>query len=229
MSWPQNLRFPSRVAFENTYLPSLGPMSGSPNGSIRRGGLRVIPNGAPTSARRDTRPGRVEREGDGPERAHRVGDHVDGRKLGPHPRCRAGTCARARADRRRGSRKDRRGAVTRPVDREHAVGLRERPEDRDDLEGAAEPAVDVQERRPRAELDDLCLALRPANPADARVRCEPGEQRCLRLRELSVQLCLHAGEDRCEGRTQHRLEYLSGYGFAELLAQRVRGHLGSVP
>ena len=32
-------------------------MSGSPNGSISRGGLRAIPNGAPTSARRDTRLG----------------------------------------------------------------------------------------------------------------------------------------------------------------------------
>ena len=81
--------------------------------------------------------------------------------------------------------------VTRPVDREHAVVLRERREDRHHLVCAAQPTVDVQKRRPAAELEDLCLALRPANPADTRLRCEPGEQRGLRLLELPIQLCLH--------------------------------------
>ena len=57
MSCAKNLRLPSRVAFENMYVPSRWPMSGSPNGSIRSGGLRMTPNGAPTSARRDTRLG----------------------------------------------------------------------------------------------------------------------------------------------------------------------------
>ena len=81
--------------------------------------------------------------------------------------------------------------MTRPVDGEHAVGLRERREDRHDLVCAAQPTVDVQKRRPAAELDDLCLALRPANPADTSLRREPGEQRGLRLLELPIQVCLH--------------------------------------
>ncbi len=57
MTCPQNFRLPSRVAFENRYLPSRWPMSGNPTGSIRRGGLRAMPTGAPTSARRGTRLG----------------------------------------------------------------------------------------------------------------------------------------------------------------------------
>ena len=38
----------------------------------------------------------------------------------------------------------------------------------------------------RYQLVELGLALRPANPADARVRCEPGEQRGLCFLEFSV-------------------------------------------
>ena len=94
--------------------------------------------------------------------------------------------------------------VTRPVDCEHAVGLRERREDRHHLVCAAQSTVDVEKRRPGAELVELGLDLRPANPPDARVRCEPWEQRGLRLLELSVQLVLHTGEDRSyEARSAH--------------------------
>ena len=48
-------RVPRRVREQ---VPAEPPADeGSPSGSIMRGGLRVTPNGAPTSTRRDTRPG----------------------------------------------------------------------------------------------------------------------------------------------------------------------------
>ena len=83
MTCCQNLRLPSRVAFEKRCLPSRWPMSGSPTGSIRSGGR---PHDA--ERRADERKARhavgsVEREGDGQERAHRVGDDIDGRELEP--------------------------------------------------------------------------------------------------------------------------------------------------
>ena len=81
--------------------------------------------------------------------------------------------------------------VTRPVDGEHAVVLRESREDRHQLVGAAQPTVDVQKWRPAAELEDLCLAFGPANPSDTSLRCEPGEQCGLRLLDFPIQLCLH--------------------------------------
>ena len=136
--------------------------------------------------------GSVEREGDGQERAQRVGDHVDGRELEPiHdvPQERSTVVEQVDA-----AVVERIGQpVTRPVDCEHAVVLRESREDRHHLVGAAQPTVDVQKRRPAAELEDLCLALGPANPADTSLRCEPGEQRGLRLLEFPIQLCLHKG------------------------------------
>ncbi len=49
--------------------------------------------------------------------------------------------------------------VPRPIDREDAVVLRERREDRHHLVGAAQPAVDIEERRAAAELEELSLAL----------------------------------------------------------------------
>ena len=134
--------------------------------------------------------GSVEREGDGQERAQRVGDHIDGRELERiHDVAQERPTVVEQVD---AAIVERIGQpVTRPVDREHAVGLRERREDRHHLVCAAQPTVDVQKRRSAAELDYLCLALGPANPADARLRCEPGEQRSLRLLELPIQLCLH--------------------------------------
>jgi hypothetical protein len=69
------------------------------------------------------------------------------------------------------------------------VVLRERSEDRHDLECAAQPTVDVQQRRPGTELEQLRLALGPADSADASVRRVPGEQRGLYLREFPIQLC----------------------------------------
>ena len=129
--------------------------------------------------------GSVEREGDGQQPAHRVGDHIDGRELEPIddvPQERPAVVEQVDAAivERIGQ------SVTRPVDGEYAVVLRESREDRHHLVCAAQPAVDVQKRRPGAQLEELGLALRPANPADARVRCEPGEQRSLCVLELSV-------------------------------------------
>ena len=134
--------------------------------------------------------GSVEREGDGQERAHRVGDDVDGRELErihdvPQERSTVVEQVDAAVVERIGQ------PVTRPVDCEHSVVLRESREDRHDLECAAQPTVDVQKRRPVAELEDLCLALGPANPADTRLRREPGEQLGLRLLEFPIQLCVH--------------------------------------
>ncbi len=82
-------------------------------------------------------------------------------------------------------------AMTRPIDCEDAVVLGERLEDRDDFEGAGEPAVDVQQWRAGAELEELRLAQRPADSADSCVWREPGEQRGLCLRELPIQVHLH--------------------------------------
>ena len=133
---------------------------------------------------------RVDREGDGQERAHRVGDHVDRRKLErvddvTQERPTVVEQIDATVVERIGQ------AVARPVDGEDAVLLRESREDRHHLECAAQPTVDVQKRRARAELEELCLALRPADSADASIRREPGEQRRLRLLEFPIQLCLH--------------------------------------
>ena len=134
--------------------------------------------------------GSVDREGDGQERAHRVGDHVDGRELE-----RIQDVAQERptvVEQIDAAVVERIGQpMTRPIDREHAVVLRERREDRHHLVCAAQPTVDVQKRRAGTELEELGLALRPANPADASVRREPGEQRGLRLLELPIQLVLH--------------------------------------
>jgi hypothetical protein len=104
-------------------------------------------------------------------------------------------------------------AVTRPINGEHAAVLRERWQDRHDLERASQPTVDVQQRRPAAELVDLCLALGPANRPGTSLGREPREQRRLCLRELPIQRGLHTGEDRRTCTAQHRWEYLSGYGF----------------
>ncbi len=82
-------------------------------------------------------------------------------------------------------------AVARSVDGDDAVLLRESREDRYDLECAAQPTVDVQKRRACAELEELCLALRPADSANVSIGREPGEQRRLRLLEFPIQLRLH--------------------------------------
>jgi hypothetical protein len=150
----------------------------------------MIPNGAPTSTGRDNAAGIVEREGDGQERPQRVGDHVDGRELERiHDIAQERPTVVEQVD---AAIVERIGQpVTRPVDCEHAVGLRESREDRHRLVGAAQPTVDVQKRRPAAELGDLCLALGPANPADTRLGREPVEQRSLRRLELPIQICLH--------------------------------------
>jgi hypothetical protein len=49
--------------------------------------------------------------------------------------------------------------VARPIDGENAVVLCENPEDRYDLERAAQPTMDVQEGRAGAEFEELRLAL----------------------------------------------------------------------
>jgi len=83
--------------------------------------------------------------------------------------------------------------VARPIDREHAMALRERHEDRHDLWCAAKSSVDVQKRRPGTELEQLRLALRPADAPHLRLRGVAGEQRRLCRLEFQVQLqlCLH--------------------------------------
>jgi hypothetical protein len=50
-------------------------------------------------------------------------------------------------------------AVARSVDGDDAVLLRESRENRYQLECAAQPTVDVQERWASTELEELCLAL----------------------------------------------------------------------
>ena len=97
--------------------------------------------------------------------------------------------------------------VTRPVDGEYAVVLRESGEDRHQLVGAAQPTVDIEKRRPAAELEDLRLALRPANPADTSLGRVSGEQCGLRLLECLIQLCLHVSEDGRVRGAQHRWDY----------------------
>lgn len=94
-------------------------MRGSPIGSSRSGGLRLSPTG-----------------GDGPERAYRVGDDVDGWQLElikdvAQERPTVLEQIDALVVEGIGH------AVTRPVDCEHAVGLRESREDRYHLERAA--------------------------------------------------------------------------------------------
>ena len=120
-------------------------------------------------------PGRsFDRKSDGQERAQRVGDHVDGRQLQlikDVAQERPTVLEQIDAPVIEGIGH----AVTRPVDCEHAVGLRESREDRHHLECAAQPTVDVQKRRAGAELEDLRLALGPANSADTSLRREPGE------------------------------------------------------
>ena len=81
MSCPQNFRLPSRVAFENRYLPSRGPMSGNPIGKHQEGRPSRDPERRADEREARHAAGSVEREGDGQERAQRVGDHVDGREL----------------------------------------------------------------------------------------------------------------------------------------------------
>ena len=78
-----------------------------------------------------------------------------------------------------------------PIDREHAMALRERREDRHDLVCAAQPSVDVQKRRPAAEFKQLRLALRPADAPHLSVRRVAGEQRRLCPLEFQIQLWLH--------------------------------------
>ena len=148
-------------------------MSGSPSGSSRSGGLRAQPERCADEREARDAARSVEREGDGQERAHRVGDHVDGRELErveDVAQERPSVVEQIDAAVVEGIGQP----VTRPVDGEHAVVLRERREDRHHLECAAQPTVDVQQRRPGAELEELCLALRPADSADAAYRARSG-------------------------------------------------------
>lgn len=149
----------------------------------------MIPNGAPTSARCDTRLGLSSAKATD-KYAQRVGDHIDRGKLERiHDVTQERSAVVEQVD---AAVVERIGQpVTRPVDREHAAFLRECREDRHHLERAAQPTVYVQKWRAGAEFEDLRLALGPANAVDAGLGCEPGEQRIVRLLELPIRLCLH--------------------------------------
>jgi hypothetical protein len=158
MSCPQNLRLPSRVAVEKRCLPSRG--ADERKSDRKHQERRPSRNPEWGADEREARHAAVsvDREGDEQERAQRVGDYVDGREPErihdlPQERSTVVEQVDAAVVERIGQ------PVTGTVDREHAVGLRESREDRHDLVRAAQPAVDVQQRRPGTELEDLCLAL----------------------------------------------------------------------
>ena len=76
-SLPQNSRLPSCVGFDSRRRATGRARSGRPNTHNIIGTRRVTPGGAPTSASRETRVRRLQRECDRPQPAHRVPRDVD--------------------------------------------------------------------------------------------------------------------------------------------------------
>src|SRR5262249_35960632 len=114
-------------------------------------------DGSPDECESGNAAGSVDRERDGPERADRLGDHVYGRELDciedvaqecPSVIEQIGTAVVERIGQ----------PVARPIDGENAVVPRQNPENRYDLERAAQPTMDVQQRRAGAEFEELRLA-----------------------------------------------------------------------
>jgi hypothetical protein len=114
--------------------------------------------GSPDEYESGNAAGSVACEGDGPERADRLGDYVYGRELEciedvaqecPSVVEQIDTAVVERIGQ----------PVARPIDGENAVVLRESPEDRYDLERAAQSTMDVQEWCAGADFEDLRLTL----------------------------------------------------------------------
>jgi hypothetical protein len=182
----QNLRFPSRVGLESSQRPSVSPMSGIPSGSSISGTWLSHPMGLPPAPARDAARG-VEGQRQRQEAAEGVGHdvhRVEVERIEHVAEERAAVIEEFHATviERVGQ------PVTRAIDGEHAVMARQRREDRHPVERAVQPAVDQQQGRAGAELQELGLALRPPDPADARVGRTAGEEGCLSGFEIGVRV-----------------------------------------